>query len=211
MKKQLQPSSYLPTPISFIKSLVLKSPWCSLSTKDQQTHFFLSRCWLLFLIKQIIRLCYFIQNRHHTVCRLLCTYFTFSWGTQSLCLFRWGSSQRANNYENMTLSDIRSISPSGFYTKTGGGYRWAPAALRHQGDSKTPSSQNQSHEKNGHGKLSWSQVLRVSWALHHMPTEWPHADFGWGIWNETGSFATVIWVTAQQHVRVNKITCAAAT
>lgn len=42
-----------------------------------------------YLIKQIIQVCYLIQNMHHTVSRLLCAYFTFFWGTQSLRLFRW--------------------------------------------------------------------------------------------------------------------------
>lgn len=89
-----------------------------------------------YLIKQIIQVCYLIQNRHHTLLRLLCAYFTFSGGTQSLRLSRLGNFQRPNSYEGMALSGTFSFSPSSLHEDRVLEFRWELEALRHQLGSK---------------------------------------------------------------------------
>lgn len=131
----------------------------------------------------------------------------------SLRLSRWGNIQRAKHYEDSWLSLAPSPSLQVMYVRGGGtGWRKELEMVRNQIGPEHQAVLNIGPTcRRANSSCPGSKVLMGAWALYHMPKRWPHADFCWGSWNRPGSLATVIWVTAQQHLGVNKITCSAAT
>lgn len=83
MKKQLPPPSNHPALSSFIKSLMLNEARVLLQPVNLRPTNPLPSYVLYvgyYLMKQIIQVCHLIQNKQHTLLRLLCAYITFFWG-----------------------------------------------------------------------------------------------------------------------------------
>lgn len=201
----------IPPPIlSFVQNQ--RRSMSHLSWEDQHAST-LGMSWLVFSKSQTIQGCYLIPNRHRTFVRRPWTCFTFSGANTSLRLARWGDIQRAKHCEDSWLCLASSLCLRVVCVRgEGQGWRKELETLRNQMDPKHQVVLNSSPScRRANSGCLGSKVLMGAWALYHMPEGWPHADFCWGSWNGPGSLATVIWVTAQQHLGVNKITCSAAT
>lgn len=123
---------------------------------------------------------------------------------KSLHLSRWENSQRASHHENSWLSLVSSPSLQVVYARVGirgGGRNWK-RLWKQMGPTHQAVLNISPMCRMASSSCPCSKVLMV----HELCTLCLKGSRG-----RTGSFATVIWVTSQQHLGVNKITCSAAT